>query len=78
LVNTGDDIMIGCFILGSENNGATSFIVRALGPSLSGSDVPNPLRNPTLGLRDGDGSPLSRSDTDPRKRVPPFDHLRRS
>jgi hypothetical protein len=57
LVQTGDNVMIGGFIIG-KNIGATKVIVRALGPSLSGAGVANPLADPTLELRDSNGTTI--------------------
>jgi len=57
-VQTGDNRLIGGFIL--ENNGGGAYvIIRAIGPSLT--QVANPLADPTLELRDGNGG-LLRSD----------------
>ncbi|PZR72456.1 MAG: hypothetical protein DLM73_13150 [Chthoniobacterales bacterium] len=55
LVQTGDNIMIGGFILGPNRDPAT-VVIRALGPSLTRSGVSNVLANPTLDLRDGNGT----------------------
>ena len=54
LVLTDSNVLIGGFILGGSDEG-TRVVVRALGPSLSGAGVANPLENPTLDLRDGNG-----------------------
>jgi len=60
-VNTGDDIVIAGFILG---NGGSSdrIVVRGLGPSLTAAGVPNVLSNPTLELRDTNGTLLIAND----------------
>jgi hypothetical protein len=55
-VSTGNDIVIAGFILGGTNTGPDRVIIRGLGPSLSGSGVPNPLANPALELRDNNGT----------------------
>ena len=57
LVQTGSNVMIGGFILGggSEN---MNVIVRAIGPSLAGAGINDPLADPTLELRDGNGALL--------------------
>lgn len=59
-VGTGDDIMIGGFIIG----GSTSkpVLIRALGPSLTQSNVPNVLADPYLELRDGNGNLVEAND----------------
>ena len=61
-VSTGANIMIAGFILG---NGAAddNVILRGLGPSLAGAGVPDVLADPTLELRDGNGT-LIRSNND--------------
>jgi glucose/arabinose dehydrogenase len=61
LVQTGDNRLIGGFILGS-NNGAAKVIVRAIGPSLLQSGVSNALADPTLELRDSNGTLLLAND----------------
>jgi hypothetical protein len=62
LVGTGGNVVIAGFILGN-NTGNDRVIVRGLGPSLSQFGVPNPLPDPTLELRDGNGA-LLRSNND--------------
>lgn len=52
LVQTGDNRLIGGFILGNNTSGA-NVIVRAIGPSLA--QLSNTLADPTLELRDGNG-----------------------
>ncbi|MFL6589946.1 MAG: Ig-like domain-containing protein [Chthoniobacterales bacterium] len=53
-VSTGPDIAIAGFILGNQS-GADRIVVRGIGPSLASAGVPNPLANPVLELRNGDG-----------------------
>jgi len=60
-VQTGDDIVIAGFILGN-NSGNDRIAVRGIGPSLTGFGVPNPLANPTLELRDNNGTLLFAND----------------
>jgi hypothetical protein len=62
-VGTGDDVVIAGFILGGEiflepNTGAGRIVVRGRGPSLAIAGVANPLEDPTLELRDGNGALL--------------------
>jgi len=57
LVNTGNDIVIGGFVLGNHG-GADQIIARGIGPSLIAFGVPNALADPTLELRDGNGALL--------------------
>ena len=57
LVGTANNVVIAGFILGSKQ-GDDRVIVRGLGPSLSAFAVPNPLADPTLELRDQNGTLL--------------------
>ena len=61
-VGTGSNVVIAGFILGNQPGG-DRIVVRGIGPSLSAFGVPNPLQDPTLELRDKDGT-LLRSDND--------------
>ena len=61
-VSTGTNIMIAGFILGN-GTGDDNVILRGLGPSLGGSGVANPLADPTLELRNGNGT-LVRANND--------------
>jgi hypothetical protein len=56
-VNVGDDVVIAGFILGN-NSGDGRIIIRGIGPSLTGFGVPSALANPTLELRDSNGTLL--------------------
>ena len=60
-VQTGDNVMIGGFILGG-GSGATSVALRGIGPSLSQSGLDDVLADPTLELRDSDGALLVSND----------------
>ncbi len=53
-VDTGDNVMIGGFILGGEGESA-DVVVRAIGPSLIQAGIPDALPDPTLDLRDVNG-----------------------
>ena len=55
LVQTGDNIMIGGFIVGGAG-GSSTILVRGIGPSLGNAGVANPLQDPTLELHDGNGA----------------------
>ena len=56
-VGTGSDIVIAGFILG-QDPGNPTIVLRGLGPSLTQTGVANPLSDPTLQLRDGNGALL--------------------
>jgi hypothetical protein len=62
-VDTGDNVMIGGFIVGGGSPlGSARVVVRAVGPSLSASGVAGALGDPTLELRDGSGTLLASND----------------
>jgi hypothetical protein len=60
-VQTGDNVMIGGFILG-ESSGNTSVAVRGIGPALAQFGLGNVLADPTLELRDSNGMLLIAND----------------
>jgi hypothetical protein len=55
VVQSGDNVLIGGFILGGANSSNAKVLVRAIGPSLAGLGVNNSLPDPSLELRDGNG-----------------------
>lgn len=57
-VSTGANIVIGGFLLGGHN-GADRIAVRGIGPSLTALGVPDALADPTLELRDENGTLLA-------------------
>ena len=67
-VDVNDNVMIGGFIIGPVDRNNPRIVVRALGPSLSSSGVPNTLQNPILELHDASGTTINTNDdwpTDP-------------
>jgi len=56
LVNTGDQVLIGGFIVDDQNS---IVLLRGLGPSLTSAGVTDALANPTLELHDGDGNVIA-------------------
>ena len=60
-VETGENVMIGGFIIGPGEGGAR-VLVRGIGPSLASSGVPNPMQDPTVELRDGNGALRAQND----------------
>jgi hypothetical protein len=56
-VQTAADITIAGFILGNQG-GSDRVAIRGIGPSLTSFGVSNPLSNPALELRDGNGALL--------------------
>jgi hypothetical protein len=61
-VDTGDNVMIGGFILGPDTSGSSTVVVRGIGPSLGALGVPNAMQDPTLELHDGSGTLISSND----------------
>jgi hypothetical protein len=59
-VQTGADVLIGGFILGGS--GSSNVVVRALGPSLLQLGVSDALVDPTLDLRDANGTLVASND----------------
>jgi phospholipase/lecithinase/hemolysin len=53
LVQTGDDVLIAGFIIGTGES--DTIVVRAIGPSLSDAGIADPLQDPTLDLYDANG-----------------------
>lgn len=54
-VGGGNDVMIGGLIVGGDGAGAR-VLVRAIGPSLAGAGILNPLPNPRLQLHNANGA----------------------
>jgi N-acetylneuraminic acid mutarotase len=58
-VDTGDNVMIGGFIVGPPSASSTKVIIRGIGPSLP---LGNVLADPVLVLHDGNGATLATND----------------
>jgi hypothetical protein len=61
-VDTGDNVMIGGFIVGGDAADRTRIVVRAIGPSLSSFGLANALQDTTLSLYDSNGSVMATND----------------
>ncbi|MBA2433116.1 MAG: hypothetical protein H0V56_13545 [Chthoniobacterales bacterium] len=57
-VATGDDVMIGGLII----EGTDKVLVRAIGPSLAGAGIADPLADPALELFNSNGTPMAAND----------------
>lgn len=62
LVQTGDNVLIGGFVVGPANAAPAKVLLRGIGPSLSNFGVPGTLPDPTLELRNSDGTKLASND----------------
>ena len=62
LVGTGDNVLISGFIITSDDTAPTNVVVRAIGPSLSNSQITDALMDPTLELYDHNTQLLGTSD----------------
>lgn len=60
-VQTGDNVMIGGFILGEGSSGP-QVVIRAIGPSLEQAGIMNALADPTLELRNANGDLIGSND----------------
>ncbi|HVF71104.1 MAG TPA: DVUA0089 family protein, partial [Chthoniobacterales bacterium] len=59
-IEGADNVMIGGFILGG--GASAKIIVRAIGPSLAAFGIANPVSDPTLSLRNGNGTQIAFND----------------
>ena len=59
-VQTGDRVLIGGFIV--SGSGSKRVLLRGIGPSLKEAGLANVLTNPTLEVRDQNGSPVFTND----------------
>ena len=61
LVGTGDDVLIGGFIVRDDSftNQPQSVLMRGIGPSLSSSGITNPLQDPQITLVDLQGNVIT-------------------
>lgn len=62
LVGTGDDVLIGGFIVGGNALATNAVVVRAIGPSLTQAGVANPLADPILELHNSSGAIVASND----------------
>jgi hypothetical protein len=58
-VQTGDNVTIGGFIVSDASDASKTFLIRAIGPSLSQYGVTSALQDPILELDDGGGATIS-------------------
>ncbi|MFZ1220963.1 MAG: SBBP repeat-containing protein [Chthoniobacterales bacterium] len=61
-VDTGDNVMIGGFIVGGSGQPDARVVVRGIGPSLAAFGITNALQNPTLELKNANGATLTSND----------------
>ena len=58
-IRGGSDVIIAGFVVAGNGPVGTSILVRALGPSLSGFGISDPLADPVVELRDASGTLLA-------------------
>ena len=63
LVGTGDNVLIGGFIVGGNGMVNGVVLIRALGPTLTGYGVAGALQDPTLELHGPDGTLITTNDS---------------
>jgi hypothetical protein len=61
-IETGDNILIGGFFAGPQTAAVTRMVFRGMGPSLSNFGVPQPLQDPNIELRNGNGDLVASND----------------
>jgi hypothetical protein len=61
-VGTGDNVMIGGFILGPDGAPDASILLRAIGPSLADAGLTDALADPVLELHDKNGNVIESND----------------
>lgn len=62
IVQTGDNRLIGGFVLSGDQSTKMEIVVRAIGPSLSNHGILNPIGDPFLDVRDANGNPVATND----------------
>jgi hypothetical protein len=62
LVQLGDNVMIGGFILAGDGGGSLTVLVRAIGPSLTQHGVTGALQDPVLELHNSSGALIYQND----------------
>jgi hypothetical protein len=61
-VQTGDNVLIGGFIMNGNSQVSDTVVVRAIGPSLTAFGVPNALQDPMLELHGPNGAVITTND----------------
>jgi hypothetical protein len=61
-IGTDDNILIGGFFAGPQTAAVTRVVVRALGPSLAQFNVPQPMQDPMIEVRNRDGNLVGSND----------------
>ena len=61
-IDTDANVMIGGFIIGPDDLGDATVLVRAIGPSLENFGVANAIQDPILELHSGDGDTIATND----------------
>ena len=61
-IDSGDNAMIGGFIIGPTGGTTTTVVIRAIGPSLANFGITGALQDPTLELHNGNGATIAFND----------------
>ncbi len=61
-IDTGNNVMIGGLIIGPDDRGDATVLVRAIGPSLGALGVSNALQDPVLELHGSNGDTITTND----------------
>jgi hypothetical protein len=61
-IDTGANVMIGGLIIGPDDLGDATVLVRAIGPSLENFGVANAIQDPVLELHSGNGDTIATND----------------
>ena len=61
-VDSGDNVMIGGFIIGGNGQAGARVVIRGIGPTLSDFAIAGALQDPTLELKNANGSTLISND----------------
>jgi PKD repeat protein len=61
-IGTGDNVLIGGFFAGPQTATVTRMVFRAIGPSLAGFGVPQPIQDPMIELHNANGDVIASND----------------
>jgi hypothetical protein len=74
-VDTGDNVMIGGFIIGGDGQTDARVAIRGIGPSLAAFGITGALQNPIVELKDVNGTTLMSNDDWPQSQSAEINQL---